>query len=98
MCCCVDALVSFVQEAGKAVHEDVDVAAERQRVEGGGADNDSLCLRNLHKAYKSKVPHTCPLQVIWLCPAWPLAGNWVNHWSLLQKCCRFGLSLSSAGC
>ena len=36
------------------MHEDIDVAAERQRVEEGGADNDSLCLKNLHKAYGSK--------------------------------------------
>lgn len=37
------------------MHEDIDVAAERQRVEEGGAGNDSLCLKNLHKAYGSKV-------------------------------------------
>ena len=45
----------MVQAAGRATHEDVDVAAERRRVEGGDADSNSLCLKNLHKAYKAKV-------------------------------------------
>ncbi len=44
-----------MQDAGKAAREDTDVAAERQRVKAGSADNDSLCLKNLHKAYGSKV-------------------------------------------
>ena len=57
------------------MREDIDVAAERQRVEEGGADNDSLCLKNLHKAYGSKVrtePH-CAYALA------PLLTSWAPH-------------------
>ena len=36
------------------VEEDVDVAAERARVDSGRAASDSLCLKNLRKAYGSR--------------------------------------------
>ena len=35
--------------------EDVDILTERQRVAEGNADQDTLCLKNLHKNYHSKV-------------------------------------------
>ena len=35
--------------------EDVDIMTERQRVAEGDADQDTLCLKNLHKTYGSKV-------------------------------------------
>ena len=38
--------------------EDVDILTERQRVAEGDADHDTLCLKNLHKTYGSKV-NTC---------------------------------------
>lgn len=53
-----------MQGAGKETHEDVDVSAERRRIEEGGADHDSLCLKKLHKAYETKAScflHTCAL-------------------------------------
>ena len=53
-----------MQGARKEMHEDVDVSAERRRVEEGGADHDSLCLKKLHKAYETKASrflHTCAL-------------------------------------
>ena len=56
-----------VQGAGRATHEDVDVSAERRRIEDGGADHDSLCLKKLHKAYETKAScflHTCALYLV----------------------------------
>ena len=35
--------------------EDVDILIERQRIAEGDADQDTLCLKNLHKTYGSKV-------------------------------------------
>ena len=44
-----------MQEVGNAMDEDVDILTERQRVAEGDADQDTLCLKNLHKTYGSKV-------------------------------------------
>ena len=44
-----------MQEIGNAMDEDVDILTERQRVAEGDADQDTLCLKNLHKTYGSKV-------------------------------------------
>lgn len=76
-----------LQGDGIAVHEDVDVVIERQRVEGGGANSDSLCLKNLHKAYESKVPcnlHTCPGHHL-RTPAW-LVNEQLGSERALQIC------------
>ncbi len=80
-----------MQGAGKETHEDVDVSAERRRIEEGGADHDSLCLKKLHKAYETKAScflHTCALYppdlvILWLFCTRLWSANTADHYCTL---------------